>query len=103
MKIKRSTELAELMRIARTFRIGPTERGAWLSLFEQRRKASNSNECASEAGPQIVGLLVGAGADGGGKTGYIGIARALLDCRAATEAKNSKGDPASAKPARLDR
>ena len=65
-----------------------------------------SNECASDAGPELVRALVRAGADvnacGGvtrttalhmaARRGYVGIAGALLDCGAAMEAKDSKGD-----------
>ncbi|HTX38368.1 MAG TPA: ankyrin repeat domain-containing protein [Bryobacteraceae bacterium] len=67
---------------------------------------SVANECASETGPEMVRILVRAGADvnaSGGVTratplhmaarrGYVGIARALLDCGAAMEAKDRKGD-----------
>lgn len=65
-----------------------------------------ANECASETGPELVRELVRAGADVnacGGATratplhmaarrGYVRIAGALLDCGAALEAKDSKGD-----------
>jgi hemoglobin len=65
-----------------------------------------ANECGSEIGRQLVWALVQAGADVnacGGATratalhmaarrGYAGIASALLDCGAAMEAKDSKGD-----------
>jgi truncated hemoglobin YjbI/ankyrin repeat protein len=65
-----------------------------------------ANECASETGPELVRELVRAGADvnaDGGVTratalhmaarrGYAGIAGALLDCGAAMDAKDSKGD-----------
>jgi truncated hemoglobin YjbI len=65
-----------------------------------------ANECGSEIGPELVRALVRAGADPnacGGVTratalhmaarrGYVGIASALLDCGAAMEAKDSKGD-----------
>jgi hypothetical protein len=65
-----------------------------------------ANECASEAGPALVRELVRAGADvnacGGvtratplhmaARRGYVEIADALLDCGAAMEAKDSKGD-----------
>jgi truncated hemoglobin YjbI len=65
-----------------------------------------ANECASESGPEIVRELVRAGADvnacGGvtratalhmaARRGHIGTAGALLDCGAAIEAKDSKGD-----------
>jgi ankyrin repeat protein len=65
-----------------------------------------ANECGSETGPRLVQALVRAGADvnacGGVTTatalhmaarrGYAGIASALLDCGAAIEAKDSKGD-----------
>jgi hypothetical protein len=67
---------------------------------------SVANECASEAGPNLVRALVRAGADvnacGGvtrasalhmaARRGYVGIAGALLDAGAAIEAKDSKGD-----------
>jgi len=65
-----------------------------------------ANECASEAGPEIVRALVRAGGDvnaSGGVTrttplhmaarrGFMGIAQALLDCGAAADAKDTKGD-----------
>jgi hemoglobin len=65
-----------------------------------------ANECAAEAGAELVGILVRAGADvnaSGGVTratalhmaarrGFVEIARALLDCGAAIEARASKGD-----------
>jgi truncated hemoglobin YjbI len=65
-----------------------------------------ANECASETGPQVVRALAAAGADvnacGGvthatalhmaARRGYVGIASALLDCGAAIDAKDSKGD-----------
>ena len=65
-----------------------------------------ANECASETGPEIVRALVRAGADvnacGGvtratalhmaARRGHVAIARALLDCGAAIEARDSKGD-----------
>lgn len=65
-----------------------------------------ANECASETGPELVRALVGAGADvnacGGvtratplhmaARRGYVGIASALLDCGAAIDAEDSKGD-----------
>jgi hemoglobin len=64
-----------------------------------------ANECASEAGPRIVRALVQAGADvnacGGvtratplhmaARRGHVDIARALLDCGASIEARDSKG------------
>ncbi len=64
-----------------------------------------ANECRSEAGPEVVRLLVRAGADvnacGGvtratalhmaARRGFVGIARELLDCGAALEARDSKG------------
>jgi truncated hemoglobin YjbI len=64
-----------------------------------------ANECASETGPDIVKALVRAGADvnacGGvtratplhmaARRGNVEIARALLDCGAAIEARDSKG------------
>ena len=66
---------------------------------------SVANECASEAGPHIVRALVDAGADvnaSGGVTratplhmaarrGHVEIARALLDCGASADARDSKG------------
>lgn len=65
-----------------------------------------ANQCASETGPQVVRELVQAGADvkacGGvtratalhmaARRGYVGIAGALLDCGAALDGKDSKGD-----------
>ena len=65
-----------------------------------------ANECASETGPEVVRALVRAGADvnaRGGVTratalhmaarrGHLAIARALLDCGAALDAKDSKSD-----------
>ncbi len=65
-----------------------------------------ANECTSETGPQLVRTLVRSGADvnaRGGVTkatalhmaarrGYLEIASALLDCGAAVDAKDSKGD-----------
>jgi len=65
-----------------------------------------ANECGLEAGPEIVRALVRAGADvnacGGvtkatplhmaARRGFVGIASALLDCGAALQAKDSKGD-----------
>ena len=65
-----------------------------------------ANECASETGPEVVRALVRAGADvnacGGvtratalhmaARRGHVEIARALLDCGAAIEARDSKGD-----------
>ena len=65
-----------------------------------------ANECGSETGPDVVKALVHAGADvnacaGSTKAtalhmaarrGYVGIAGALLDCGAAREAKDRKGD-----------
>jgi truncated hemoglobin YjbI len=65
-----------------------------------------ANECGSEAGPEIVRALVSAGADvnacGGvtrttplhmaARRGFMGIAQALLDCGAAAEAKDIKGN-----------
>lgn len=67
---------------------------------------SVANECTLEQGPEVVRALVGAGADvnacGGVKRttalhmaarrGHVGIASALLDCGAAMEAKDSKGE-----------
>jgi len=65
-----------------------------------------ANECGAETGPEIVMALVEAGADvnaRGGVTrgtplhmaarrGYVEIARALLDCGAALDARDTKGD-----------
>ena len=65
-----------------------------------------ANQCASESGPEVVRALVRAGADvnaQGGVTrstalhmaarrGYVAIARTLLDCGAAVDARDSKGD-----------
>ena len=65
-----------------------------------------ANECALETGPELVRELVRAGADinacGGvtratalhmaARRGLVKIAGALLDCGAAMEAKDSKGD-----------
>jgi len=65
-----------------------------------------ANECGSEAGPEVVRALVRAGADAnacGGVTratplhkaarrGHVEIARALLDCGATIEARDTKGD-----------
>ena len=65
-----------------------------------------ANECASETGPEVVRMLVRAGADvnacGGvtratalhmaARRGYVEIARVLLDCGAAVEARDNKGD-----------
>jgi len=65
-----------------------------------------ANGCGSGTGPELVRALVRAGADvnacGGvtratalhmaARRGYVGIAGALLDCGAAIEAKDSKGD-----------
>jgi len=65
-----------------------------------------ANECASEAGPEVVKALVRAGAHvnacGGvtretalhmaARRGHLEIARTLLDCGAAIEARDSKGD-----------
>ncbi len=67
-----------------------------------------ANECASEAGPELVRLLVQAGADvnacGGvtratalhmaARRGHVEVARTLLDYGAAMEARDSKGDTA---------
>ena len=76
------------------------DRGAHTPLYRV------ANECASEIGPDLVRQLVGAGAEvnaSGGVTratplhmaarrGFVGIASALLDCGAAIDAKDSKGD-----------
>lgn len=76
------------------------DRGGHIPLY------SVANECASETGPEIVRALVRAGAQvdaSGGVTratalhmaarrGHIGIASALLDCGAAIDAKDRKGD-----------
>lgn len=65
-----------------------------------------ANECASKAGPEVVRMLVRAGADvnacGGvtqatalhmaARRGHVEIARALLDCGAAVDARDRKGD-----------
>lgn len=65
-----------------------------------------ANECALETGTEVVRTLVRAGADvnacGGvtratalhmaARRGYVEIARALLDCGASLEARDSKGD-----------
>ncbi len=65
-----------------------------------------ANECGSQQGPELVHTLIGAGAEvnaSGGVTratalhmaarrGYVEIARALLDCGAAIDAQDSKGD-----------
>ena len=65
-----------------------------------------ANECGSDAGPDIVRALVHAGADvnacGGvtqttplhmaARRGFTGIAQALLDCGAAVDVKDTKGD-----------
>lgn len=65
-----------------------------------------ANECGSDAGPEIVRALVSAGGDvnacGGvtrttplhmaARRGFMGIAQALLDCGAAADAKDIKGD-----------
>jgi hemoglobin len=67
---------------------------------------SVANECASETGPELVRELVRAGAEinacGGvtratalhmaARRGYVRIVSALLDCGAAMETKDSKGD-----------
>jgi len=64
-----------------------------------------ANQCASETGPQVVRALIGAAADvnacGGvthatalhmaARRGYLEIARVLLDCGAAINAKDNKG------------
>ena len=76
------------------------DRGAHTPLY------SVANECGSETGPEIVRELVRAGGDvnacGGvtratalhmaARRGHVSIAGALLDCGAAIEAKDSKGD-----------
>jgi truncated hemoglobin YjbI len=65
-----------------------------------------ANECVAETGPELIKILVRAGADvhtGGGVTratplhmaarrGFVEIARTLLDCGAAINARDSKGD-----------
>ncbi len=65
-----------------------------------------ANECGSETGPEVVRALVRAGADvnaSGGVTratalhmaarrGHVQIAQTLLDCGAAMDARDSKGD-----------
>jgi hemoglobin len=67
---------------------------------------SVANECASEAGPEIVRALVRAGADVNAcdgvtratplhmaaRRGHVEIARTLLDCGAAMEARDRSGD-----------
>jgi truncated hemoglobin YjbI len=67
---------------------------------------SVANECASETGPEVVRTLVRAGADvnacGGvtratplhmaARRGYVETARALIECGAAVEAPDRKGD-----------
>jgi len=67
---------------------------------------SVANECASETGPEVVRALIRAGADvnacGGvtrttalhmaARRGHVEIARALLDCGAASGARDIKGD-----------
>lgn len=67
---------------------------------------SVANECAAETGPEVVRALVRAGADvndcGGvtratalhmaARRGHSATAAALLDCGAAIEARDSKGD-----------
>ncbi len=76
------------------------DRGAHTPLY------SVANECASETGPELVRELVRAGAEvnacGGvtratalhmaARRGYVRTVGALLDCGAAMEAKDSKGD-----------
>lgn len=65
-----------------------------------------ANECAAETGPAVVRALVRAGADvnacGGiaratplhmaARRGHVEVARALLDCGAAVDARDRKGD-----------
>ncbi|MBZ5607072.1 MAG: ankyrin repeat domain-containing protein [Acidobacteriia bacterium] len=65
-----------------------------------------ANECASGTGPEVVQALVRAGADVNAcsgvmratalhmaaRRGFLEIARTLLDCGAAIDARNSKGD-----------
>jgi ankyrin repeat protein len=65
-----------------------------------------ANECASETGPKVVRMPVRAGADVNAsgdvtratalhmaaRRGHVETARALLDCGAAVEARDSKGD-----------
>jgi hemoglobin len=69
---------------------------------------SVANECASPTGPEVLRALVRAGADvnacGGvtratplhmaARRGYVAIADALLDCGAAIDARDSRGDTA---------
>ena len=65
-----------------------------------------ANECASAAGPEVVRALVGAGADVNAsvgvtratalhmaaRRGHVDIARALLECGAAINVRDRKGD-----------
>ena len=65
-----------------------------------------ANQCASKSGPEVVRALMQAGADvnaGSGvmratalhaavRRGHVAIARVLLDCGAAVDARTSKGD-----------
>ena len=67
---------------------------------------SVANQCGGETGPELVRMLMRAGADvdacGGvtratplhmaARRGHVGIASALLDCGARLEARDSKGD-----------
>ena len=77
-----------------------TDRGGHTPLY------SVANQCGSATGPELVRMLVRAGADvkacGGvtratplhmaARRGHVGIAGALLDCGARLEARDSKGD-----------
>ena len=78
---------------------GVQDRGGHTALY------AVTNECGSEAGPEIVRLLVRAGADVNAcdgvmratplhmaaRRGFIGIAEALLNCGAAIEARDKNG------------
>lgn len=78
---------------------GVQDRGGHTALY------AVANECGGETGPEIVRLLVGAGADVNAcdgvmratplhmaaRRGFVGIAGALLDCGAAIEARDKNG------------